>query len=83
MSTGTVEVVKVEDLEDLLDGVPPCAAYFGFFWCGLSSVARVTVTCDPCGTAPVFLCGWCLDWLRRNEALCVHCKKVIRDWHWL
>lgn len=71
MSTGTIEVVPVEALEELLNGSPPCQAWIdASFLCGKPSVARITVTCPRCGTVTCFLCFQCLLMVRTGRAIC-------------
>lgn len=73
MSAGTIEVTPVQDLEEMLEGVPPCEATRGPYSkpCTKPAIVRVRATCGSCtGTSTVFLCEHCVANLRRGDARC-------------
>ena len=79
MSTATIDITPVEDLEGMLEGTPPCEAERDYVLCHRPSAARVTVTCPYCGTTRVFLCAACLSALAVGWAACLHCRSLL-DW---
>jgi hypothetical protein len=72
MSTATVEVVPVEDLELLLGETPPCQATHGepVVPCGNPAAARVRVWCSCGSVFTGFLCRPCLTGLQLGQAQC-------------
>lgn len=71
MTAGTVEILPVEDLEELLGQSPPCEAQLNpFIRCGRPSVVRITVICPNCKPYRCFLCSRCLGLVRAGNAYC-------------
>lgn len=83
MSSGTIELVPVEDLERLLEGRPPlCEAVSTLTHtpCDRPAVVRIRCRCVCGNSKPMFLCDRCLAWLRVGRARCGDCWNT--DFHW-
>lgn len=83
MTAGTIEVTRVEDLEELLgQEAPPCdvrrGTWPGTRTCGCPSAVRITVTC--CGTTVKFLCQGCWEGLEAGWGRCTLCGNYLTQW---